>query len=138
MIGIDLIITGVEYLSMCFYYFLPYEYSLPLETDFLKLGPVWNSVLLTYPRTFLEGRCHLLATVKSSSVPVLWFPCWLSGKESTCSAGDLQETRVQSLGWEDALEKEMATRSSILAWRRPWTEEPGGLRSIGLPRARHN
>ena len=83
MIGIDLIITGVEYLSMCFYYFLPYEYSLPLETDFLKLGPVWNSVLLTYPRTFLEGRCHLLATVKSSEAPVLWFPCWLSGKEST-------------------------------------------------------
>ena len=38
----------------------------------------------------------------------------------------MQETRVQSLGWEDSLEKEMATHSSILAWRIPWTEEPGG------------
>jgi len=37
------------------------------------------------------------------------------------------ETRVQSLGWEDPLEKETATHSSILAWRIPWTEEPGGL-----------
>ena len=43
----------------------------------------------------------------------------------------MQETRVQSLGWEDPLEKEMATHSSILAWEIPWTEEPGGLQSIG-------
>ena len=39
----------------------------------------------------------------------------------------MQETRVQSLGWEDPLEKETATHSSILVWRIPWTEEPGGL-----------
>ena len=38
-----------------------------------------------------------------------------------------QETRVQFLGWEDPLEKEMATYSSILTWRNPWTEDPGGL-----------
>ena len=43
---------------------------------------------------------------------------------------------VQSLGWEDALEKEMATHSSILAWRIPWTEEPGRLQSMGLQRVR--
>ena len=43
----------------------------------------------------------------------------------------LQETWVTSLGWEDPLEKEMATHSSILAWRIPWTEEPGGLQSTG-------
>ena len=48
-------------------------------------------------------------------------------KESTCNAGDLQEMKVQSLGWEDPLEKEMATHSSTLAWKIPWTEEPGGL-----------
>ena len=42
------------------------------------------------------------------------------------------ETRVQSLGWEDPLEKEMATHSNILAWKIPWTEEPGGLRSMRL------
>ena len=43
----------------------------------------------------------------------------------------LQETRVRSLGWEDPLEKEMATHSSTLAWEIPWTEEPGGLHSMG-------
>ena len=44
----------------------------------------------------------------------------------------IQETWVQSLGWEDPLEKEMATHSSILAWRISWTEEPGELQSMGL------
>ena len=44
----------------------------------------------------------------------------------------MQETQVQSLGWEDPLEKEMATHSSILAWKIPWTEEPDGLQSIEL------
>ena len=43
----------------------------------------------------------------------------------------MQETRVQSLGWEDPLEKEMATHSSTLVWKIPWTEEPGGLQSTG-------
>ena len=43
----------------------------------------------------------------------------------------MQETQVQSLGQEDPLEKEMATHSSILAWEIPWTEEPGGLQSMG-------
>ena len=49
----------------------------------------------------------------------------------------MQETQVQSLGWEDPLEKEMATHSSILAWRIPWTEKPGGLQSMELQRVRH-
>ena len=48
------------------------------------------------------------------------------------------ETQVQSLGWEDPLEKEMATDSSILAWKIPWMEEPGGLQSMGLQRVGHN
>ena len=50
----------------------------------------------------------------------------------------MQETRVQSLGQEDPLEKEMATHSSIFAWRIPWTEEPGRLQSMGLHRVGHN
>ena len=49
-----------------------------------------------------------------------------------------QETRVQSLGREDSLEKGMAIHCSILAWRIPWTEEPGGLQSMGSQRVRHN
>ena len=47
------------------------------------------------------------------------------------------ETQVQSLGWEDLLEKGMATYSGILAWRILWTEEPGELQSMGLQRVRH-
>ena len=50
----------------------------------------------------------------------------------------MQETWVQSLGWEDTLEKGMAIHSSILAWEIPWTEEPGGLQSMGLQRVRHD
>ena len=50
----------------------------------------------------------------------------------------VQETRIQSLGWEDPLEKEMATHSSILAWRIPGTEEPSGLPSMGSHRVGHN
>ena len=50
----------------------------------------------------------------------------------------LQETQVRSLGQEDPLEKKMATHSSILAWRTPWTEEPGGLQSMGLQRVQHD
>ena len=50
----------------------------------------------------------------------------------------MQETRVQSLGQEDPLEKEMVTHSSILAWRIPWTEEPGGLQSTGSQRVGHD
>ena len=49
-----------------------------------------------------------------------------------------QETWVQSLGWEDPLEEGMATHSSILAWRIPWTEEPGGLQSMGSQRVRYD
>ena len=49
-----------------------------------------------------------------------------------------RETQVQSLGWEDLLEKEMATHSSILAWRIPWMEEPDRLQSTGLQRAGHD
>ena len=48
------------------------------------------------------------------------------------------ETQVQPLDWEDPLEEEMATHSSTLAWKIPWTEEPGGLQSLGSKRIRHN
>ena len=50
----------------------------------------------------------------------------------------MKETGVQSLGQEDTLEKGMATHSSILAWRIPWTEKPGGLQSMGSQIVRHN
>ena len=50
----------------------------------------------------------------------------------------MQETWVLSLGWEDPLEKEMATHAGTLAWKTPWMEEPGRLQSLGLQRVRHD
>ena len=50
----------------------------------------------------------------------------------------MQENQIRSLGREDPLEKEMATHSSVLAWKIPWTEEPGGLQSMGSQRVRHD
>ena len=63
----------------------------------------------------------------------LFFPC-SSVKESICNAGDLGSVP----GWEDPLAKEMATHCNILAWKIPWTEEPGGLLSIESQRVRHD
>ena len=65
-------------------------------------------------------------------VLILGFPGGLDSKESACNAGD----KGLILGWEDALEKGMATHSSILAWRIPWIEEPGRLQSIALQNVR--
>ena len=68
-----------------------------------------------------------------------WYVHWASLVAQTLKNPlVMQETWVQSLGWKDLLEKGMATHSSILAWRIPWTEEPGGLQSMGSQRVGHN
>ena len=67
--------------------------------------------------------------------PLDGFPSWLGSKESHLQ---VQETQVGPLDWEDPLEEEMAPHSSILAWKIPWTKEPGRLPSMGLQRVRHN
>ena len=70
----------------------------------------------------------------------LWYvelPRWWSGKEFACHCRRCQ-IWVQSLGWEDSLEKEMSTYSSILAWKISWTEEPGRLQSLGSKKVGHN
>ena len=59
-------------------------------------------------------------------------------KNPPANAGEAKDTRIQSLGQEDSLEKEMATHSSILAWRTSWTKEPGKLQSLGAQRVGHN
>ena len=71
----------------------------------------------------------------SSTREGLDFPGGSDSEVFACSAGD---TRVQSLGQEDPPEKGIATHSRILAWRIPWTEEPGGLPSMGSKRVKHN
>ena len=72
-----------------------------------------------YVKRYIATKYFLVAqTVKN--LPAMW------------------ETQVQSLGWEDPLEKQMAKHSSILAWRIPWTEEPGGLQSMVSQRSRYD
>ena len=95
-------------------------YSVPFferENNWLDVI-IWEGHL-TEPSHFFGGRASLVAqTIKNP--PAMW------------------ETWVQSLGWEDPLEKGMATHSSILAWRIPWTEGPGRLQSMGSQRVGHN
>ena len=78
--------------------------------------------------SFLPGLMGKSKSLCYCCVRASW---WLSGKESPTK----QETQVQSLGRKDPLEKETATHSSILAWKIPWTEEPGGLQSTGLQKS---
>ena len=65
------------------------------------------------------------------------FPGGTSGKGPPDNAGDIRDTGLFP-GWGDPLEEDMATHSSILAWRIPWTEEPGRLQSMGSQRVRHD
>ena len=74
---------------------------------------------------------------KLSSVSIYKILASLVAQRIKCLPA-MQETWVRSLGWEDLLEEEMATHSSILAWRTPWTEEPDGLQSMVLQRVGHD
>ena len=80
--------------------------------------------------TRLNNRAELLAHLMSLGASLV--------AQLVNNSPAMRETWVQSLGWEDPLEKEMATHSSILAWGIPWTEEPGGLRSTGSQRVQHD
>ena len=71
-------------------------------------------------------------SIENQQVFEQWTPEFLLGMKEETDLPPMQETWVQSLGQEDPLEEEMATHSSILAWRIPWTEEPGGLQSMRL------
>ena len=84
------------------------------------------------PFICLHVICHLL-------LELMGLPQWLCGKGYASNARDLQEMLVWSLGWEDSLEKEVSIHSRILAWEIPWTEESGGLQSMGSQRvSRHD
>ena len=74
---------------------------------------------------------------KQNSVMNPYVSCG-SAVKNPPSVQETQEAWAQSLGWEGPLEKEMAPHSNILAWKIPWTEEPGGLQSMGLQRVRHD
>ena len=68
----------------------------------------------------------------------LGFPGGASGKEPVNAGDEMEETGLQSLSWEDPLEEGIITLYRILAWRIPWTEEPGGLQSMGSQRVGHD
>ena len=84
---------------------------------------------------FIPGQCFYLLNLCMSQ---RGFPGGSVDKESACQCREMQETWVQSLGREDLLEEVMATHSSVLVWRFPWTEEPCGLQSVGLQRVGHD
>ena len=88
----------------------------------------------------LDFRFHRMAGKKEKVYHSLDGEVWKWGRgaQRVTNLPAMQETWVQSLGQEDPLEKEIATHSSILAWRIPWTEEPDELQSMGLQRVGHN
>ena len=111
-----------------------------------------DAAQLCMPSALFGNWCWPFVTLNyialGSSVPahvywvglllILGLPWWLSGKESACQFLPVQEMRVRSLNWEDPLEEEMATHSSIIAWKIPWTKNPGGLQSMGSHRVKHD
>ena len=79
---------------------------------------------------------YLPKDLLSNTIPLRVRASWAAHTVKNLPA--IGETWVQSLGWEDPLEKEMTTHSSFLAWRIPWMEEPGGLQSMGSQRIGHD
>ena len=88
------------------------------------------------PAATLPGPCS--ARLASDDVRMPLTVTWALPVAQMVKNPAMRETWIQSLGWEEHLEKGMATHSSILAWRIPWTEEPGGLQSMGLQRVGHD
>ena len=111
-----------------------------------------NPMDCSMPRFFSSTSLSALRVVSSAYLRLLIFlpailipSCALSRPALTSLVAQMvkclstmRETRIQSLGWEDPLEKEMAALSSILAWKISWTEEPGGLQSMGSQRVWHD
>ena len=94
------------------------------------------------PASFPLGAYALFQTPKHEAIVNIAHVYIRSGaslvEQMVKNLASMWETWVRSLGWEDPLEKEMATHSSILTWRIPWTEEPGGLQSMGLQQLRRD
>ena len=129
----------------------------------VSLGQTWSEVGLqqwiknrvshsiSVPSIFLYSCAHDVNKVNTKWGFLPSLPPWVHGgftlsffilealvAQTVKCLPTMRETRVQSLGWEDLLEKEMAAHSSILAWKIPWTEEPGTLHSMGSQRVGHD
>ena len=100
---------------------------------------IWVMKIFLYSSSVYSCHLFLISSASVRSITILSFivpifPGGSGGKESAYSRGDW----IRSLGQEDPLEKGLATHSSIIAWRIPWTEEPDGLQSTVLQRVGHN
>ena len=93
----------------------------------------WYPIILPFPTVHgvLKARILVISVI---IIITVGFPGGSDGKASACNAGD----PVRSLGWEDPLEMQPATRSSTLAWKILWREEPGRLQSMGSQRVGHD
>ena len=122
-------------------------YSLYLnKLQLVGTEPPTHVFCFSYSLIFIKYKSDICCSEKAGKLAFFFnllvvllpvcFPCGASSKEPACQCQ--RQTQVQSLSWEDPLEKEMATHSSILAWEIPWTEELSGLRSIGSQRDIHS
>ena len=111
----------LKYFSFLLYYLMVFH-SMP---------PLWNF----HPQKNLGGIPFGLLTLLHGCLFYIW---GFLGGSVVKNLPAMQDTWVRLMGWEDPLEKGMTTHSSILAWRISWTEETGGLRSMGLQRVRHD
>ena len=91
-----------------------------------------------YSDSFLKLLLFHTRMIVMPKMRIRRLPWWFRWLRNVWETSTIQETRVQSLGWEDPLEKEIATHSGIIAWKIPWMEEPGGLRSMGSQRVGHD
>ena len=104
-------------------------------TDYTVHGILQARILEWVAFPFSRGFSQPRDRMQVSCIAGGFFTSWATREVQTVkNLPTVPEPRAQSLGWEDPLEKGMATHSSILAWRIPWTEEPGGLQSMGSQR----
>ena len=89
-----------------------------------------------FPNFSPSDKCSLISSLPFTCHSYLIWASLVAQRLKRLLA--MQETGVRSLGWEDLLEKEKASHSSVLAWKIPWMEEPGGLQSIGSQRVGHD
>ena len=128
----------IIYLTLHYYRFISLRFIQPLElSKFVYFPTLGISRGIISSNHFLEWHFFpLLLRFHDKNARVL---LWASQEaQMVKNLPAMQETRVWYLGWEDPLEKGMATHSSTLAWRIPWTEKPSGPQSIGLYRVRHD
>ena len=109
-------------------YFTP-----PKLTNFIT-----GSLYFLIPFTYFTQTPNLSSLFWEAIEHHVWASLMAQWVENPPAMQETEETQVRSLGQEDSLEKEMATHSSVLAWKIPWTEEPGGLQSMGSQRVRHD